>query len=60
MGCVERDREIKRRRSRKAKLAKLRALFGKAANDTERNLILAKARKISPLVTAEDLAPSKS
>lgn len=59
MGCVERDREIKRRRSRKAKLAKLRKLFQKAANDAERNLLVAKARKISPLVTVEDFAPTK-
>jgi hypothetical protein len=59
MGCVERDREIKRRRSRKAKLAKLRTLFQKAANDAERNLLVVKARKISPLITGEDFAPPK-
>jgi hypothetical protein len=58
MGCVERDRERKRRRARKLKLVKFRALFAKAANDGERGLIFAKARKVSPLITVEELAPT--
>ena len=54
MGSVERTREIRRRRSRKVKLKKLRERFAKAANETERALILAKARRVSPLVTFDE------
>lgn len=53
MGSVERTREIKRRRSRKAKLTKLRAKFAKATNETEKALIQAKARRVSPLVSLD-------
>lgn len=53
MGSVERDREIRRRRSRKVKLTKLRALFQKATNEGDKAMILAKARRVSPLVTFE-------
>src|SRR4029434_1061582 len=41
MGSVERTRELRRRRSRKVKLKKLRARFAKAANETEKATILA-------------------
>jgi hypothetical protein len=54
MGSVERTRELRRRRSRKEKLKKLRARFAKAANETERAAILAKARLVSPLVSFEN------
>ena len=53
MGCVERTREIKRRRSRRAKLAKLRVKFAKATNEGDKAVILAKARRVSPLVSFE-------
>ena len=53
MGSVERTRELRRRRSRKEKLKKLRARFAKAANETERATILAQARRVSPLVSFE-------
>ena len=53
MGSVERTRELRRRRSRKVKLKKLRARFAKAANETDKALILAHARRVSPLVTFE-------
>ena len=53
MGSVERDREIRRRRSRKVKLTKLRSLFVKATNEGEKAMILAKARRVSPLVSFE-------
>jgi len=36
------------------KLKKLRGRFAKAANETEKAAILAKARRVSPLVTFED------
>jgi hypothetical protein len=54
MGSVERTRELRRRRSRKVKLKKLRGRFAKAANETERAAILAKARLVSPLVSFEE------
>ena len=46
MGSVERTRELRRRRSRKVKLKKLRGRFAKAANETEKAAILAKARRV--------------
>ena len=53
MGSVERDREIRRRRSRKVKLGKLRAMFEKATNEGEKAMIVARARRVSPLVSFE-------
>lgn len=52
MGSVERTRELRRRRARKAKLKKLRAKFD-VANETDKKLILEKAQRVSPLVTFE-------
>lgn len=54
MGRVERDREIARRRTRRAKLQKLRARFAKATDQATKNLILAKARRISPFAVLEE------
>ena len=54
MGRVERDREIARRRTRRAKLKKLRARFAKATDQATKNLILAKARRISPFAVLEE------
>jgi hypothetical protein len=54
MGSVERTRELRRRRSRKVKLKKLRARYAKAANEGEKATILAQARRVSPLVTFEE------
>jgi hypothetical protein len=54
MGSVERTRELRRRRSRKVKLKKLRTRFAKAANETEKATILAQARRVSPLVSFEE------
>lgn len=51
MGSVERTREIRRRRARKSKLTKLRAKFAKATNESDKAVIQAKARRVSPLVT---------
>jgi hypothetical protein len=57
MGRVERDREIARRRTRRAKLRKLRVKYRAAANDTEKAAIQEKVRRISPLVNlAEEAA----
>ena len=43
----ERDREIKRRRHRKAKIKKLRAQLAEAGNKAEKEKIIAKIRAVS-------------
>ena len=53
MGSVERTREIRRRRARKVKLTKLRKAFAKATNESDKALIVAKARRVSPLVNLD-------
>ena len=53
MGRVERDREIARRRTRRAKLKKLRAKYEAAQSQSEKDEIFAKARKLSPFVVFE-------
>ena len=53
MGSVERTREIRRRRTRKVKLKKLRGRFAKA-NETDKVTILAQARRVSPLVSFDE------
>lgn len=57
MGRVERDREIARRRTRRAKLKKLRVKYRNATGESEKAEIIAKVRKISPLV---DLAAEET
>jgi hypothetical protein len=54
MGRVERDRELARRRQRRAKLKKLRVKYREAQNDQERARIVEKVRKISPFVKLEE------
>ncbi|MBM80257.1 MAG: hypothetical protein CMJ78_06640 [Planctomycetaceae bacterium] len=54
MGRVERTREIARRRTRRAKLAKLRVRYEKAGSTDEKLAIMAKVRKISPFVSFEE------
>lgn len=51
MGRVERDREIARRRARRQKMNKIRVRFAKATNEADKAVLLAKAQKISPLLT---------
>ncbi len=53
MGRVERDREIARRRTRRAKLKKLRARFAAAKTPADKEAIFLKARKMSPFVEFE-------
>jgi hypothetical protein len=50
MGRVERDREIARRRKRRAKLKKLRAKFDAAQSQSDKDEIFEKARRLSPFV----------
>jgi len=53
MGCVEGEREMKRRRKRREKLKKLRKLYENTSGEAEKADLLAKARKISPLFSFE-------
>lgn len=53
MPRLERDRELARRRSRKAKIKKLRAKYAASQNDAEKQEILAKARRLSPFIEFE-------
>ncbi len=54
MGRVERDRELARKRKRRAKLKKLREKYTAAQSQAEKDEIFLKARKISPFVSFED------
>ncbi len=53
MGRVERDREIARRRARRAKVRKLRQRYEAAKTATEKNEIREKMLRVSPLVVLE-------
>lgn len=53
MGRVERGREIARRRTRRAKLKKLRKKYEASTSEGEKSAILQKARKMSPFVDFE-------
>ena len=53
MGRVERDREIARRRARRAKLSKLRSRYAKASSRAEKDAVVEKARKLSPFIDFE-------
>ena len=50
MGRREKDRELARKRVRKAKLKKIRAKFAAAKTEPEKHELQAKARRISPFV----------
>ena len=54
MGRVERTREIARRRHRRAKLQKLRKQFAAASNKSQKQAIVEKVQRISPLVDLEN------
>jgi hypothetical protein len=48
-----RSTEIHRRRQRHRKLAQLRKRYGQARTEADRNALIAKAKRVSPWVTAE-------
>ncbi len=56
MPRIERDRDLSRKRARKAKLRKFRAQYATAKNDTEKQAIFEKARRISPFISFEEEA----
>lgn len=49
----ERNREIKRRRHRKAKIKKLRAQLAEAKTKTDKETIIAKIKKVSSTAPVE-------
>lgn len=53
MTTPSRRSELKRRRTRKEKIASLRRRYQAAASETERNKLFEKVRKLSPLMTLE-------
>ncbi|MCX8073747.1 MAG: hypothetical protein N3C12_15070 [Candidatus Binatia bacterium] len=58
MARQDRRWEIRRRRNRRKKLAKLRARFSAARTAAEREKILAKVQRVSPTVTREQFIAS--
>lgn len=50
MPRTESDRELSRKRIRRAKLAKIRFRYSTAKNESEKEALREKARKISPFV----------
>jgi hypothetical protein len=58
MAHQDRRWEIRRRRNRRTKLAKLRAKYAKARTNDERNRLLAKLRRVAPTVTNEQFISS--
>ena len=55
MGRVERDREIARRRVRRAKLKKLRVKYVAAKTEADKAAVFLKARKVSPLIYSQEI-----
>lgn len=53
MGRIERSRELARRRTRRAKLKKLRTRFAEAKNDADKQAIIEKIRAVSPFAVVE-------
>ena len=58
MGRVERTREIARRRQRRNKLQKLRRQYAAASNKSQKQAIVEKVQRISPLVDLENESAS--
>ena len=54
MGRVERNREIARRRTRRAKLKKLRVKFAQASSEQEKDALREKAFRVSPLASLDN------
>jgi hypothetical protein len=60
-GCIYKGWTIRKRRTRRQKLDKLRRRYTAARSDSERAAILGKARQVSPqILEAEFLGPVQS
>lgn len=55
MSAPSRRPEIRRRRTRKAKIAKLRTRYAKAGSQSDRERVIEKVRLLSPNMTSEQL-----
>lgn len=60
MSAPSRRPEIRRRRARKQKTDKLRSLYASAKSDSDKNRIIAKARKMNPAFNLDDFLKSVS
>jgi hypothetical protein len=59
MASVERSRDLRRKRARRSKLKKLREKYAKATSGGVKAEILAKARRVSPLIEEADMELAK-
>ena len=59
MGRIERQRELARRRTRRVKVKKLRAKYDAATDQGQKELIIQKMRRVSPLVDLAAEAAAK-
>lgn len=57
MSHIERKTELKRKRTRREKVRKLRAKIARAKNQHEADLIVAKIKKLSPFWTPPPAPP---
>ncbi|MFB3917888.1 MAG: DUF6800 family protein [Terriglobales bacterium] len=55
MSAPSRRPEIRRRRTRKQKIAKLRTRYAKATSQSDRDRVIQKVRLLSPTMTPEQL-----
>ncbi|MBI3823142.1 MAG: hypothetical protein HY289_10750 [Planctomycetes bacterium] len=55
----EKQIELRRKRSRRKKLSKLKSKLGKAKSNSERDIALKKIHRISPFWQAPKTAPAK-
>jgi hypothetical protein len=53
MGRVERSRELARRRKRREKLRKIRRQHAAAKSEADKQVLVQKARKVSPFINIE-------
>jgi hypothetical protein len=53
MSAPSRRSELRRRRARQEKVSLLRKRYANAGSESDRNLILAKVKKVAPTMTAE-------
>ncbi len=60
MAHVERKSELRRRRTRRAKIRKLRERLAKAKNQAEADQIIAKIKRISPFWSPPQQVPPQS
>ncbi len=58
MGRVERTREIARRRTRRAKIKKLRKKYAEAKSKGQKEELVAKIHRLSPFLNLDEIGKS--